>query len=718
MTEHARIKTVGARRRTPLRALQRKRRRETRYFAFLSYSHKDEQLADWLHRQLEQFRVPSFLVGQMTEHGSVPRRLTPIFRDARELAAATDLGDEIENALSNSRFLIVLCSPQAAQSHWTNAEIDLFKRSRPDGCVLAVIASGEPFASDIPGREEEECFPPALRHRYDRLGRPTAKRAEPLAADLRGAGEAKRTGFLKLVAGMLGVGLDDLVQREATRRQRRLAFVASASLAGMLLAVVLAVTAIQARDAARDERREAEGLVAFMLGDLRGKLEPIGKLDALDGVGQKVLEYYRGQDASGLSDARLMQRSQALSLTAQVAFQRGNLNAADKLFQEAMKGTEEAIRRGPDDPQRLFDHAQSVFYRAQIAAQTGRLTDAERGFREYQLLGNRMTKLQPDDLRWRMEVQYGEANLGFILLRLRRFPEAAAQFAKAVQTIEAVAALDKGNVDYKLSTAETLAWLADAEIARGNLAAAASARQRQVALLQSLSAGSGNVRLREKLIPAQHALGRMLAAEGRSDEALKEFSGAVAAAEQLMPAEPNNSVWITYAANAHFGLANYQTGRRNFAAAAAALDRGCALASRLGRLSPTAVETRVALWSCSHRRGALSLTRGQAASALDHATQAERVARKIGSSDRAADSYFVARSLLLLGDAASRLGQRNRAQAAWQQASALMHTSVQPPWERAVRADLLARLGQTAEARAINGGLRQRGIMNVEILQI
>jgi len=718
MTEHARIRKAPAARRSGLRAGRRKRSRAARYFAFLSYSHKDSELADWLHRELERFRVPSTLVGRITEHGAIPRRLTPIFRDERELAAANDLGDEIEDALANSQFLIVLCSPHAARSRWTNAEIDAFKRSRPDGCVLAVIASGEPFASDFAGREEEECFPPALRHRYDRLGRPTAKRAEPLAADLRGTSEARRTGFFKLVAGMLGVGLDDLVQREATQRQRRLAFVASASLAGMLVAVLLAVTAIQARDAARDERREAEGLVAFMLGDLKGKLEPIGKLDALDGVGQKVLEYYRGQDASGLSDAGLMQRSQALSLTAQVAFQRGNLNAADKLFQEAMKGTEEAIRRAPDDPQRLFDHAQSVFYRAQIAAQTGHLDDAERGFREYQSLGNRMAKLAPNDLRWRMEVQYGEANLGFILLRLRRFPEAAAQFAKAVQTIEAVAALDKANIDYKLSTAETLAWLADAEIARGNLAAATSARQRQVALLQSLAANSGNVRLREKLIPAQHALGRMLAAGGHSGEALKEFSGAVTAAEQLMPAEPNNSVWITYAANAHLALANFQIGRRNFAAAAASLDRGCALASTLGRLSPTAVETRIALWSCSHRRGALSLAQGQAANALDHASNAAATARKIGSSDRPADSYFLARSLLLEGDAASRLGDRNRARWAWQQASALMRTSVQPPWERAVSAELLARLGQRAEAQAINAGLRQRRIVNVEILGI
>src|SRR5207302_2344714 len=140
-------------------------------------------------------------------------------------------------------------------------------------------------ASDLPGHEEEECFPPALRFKYDGRGHRTAKRADPLAADFRLEAEGRRLAFLKLVAGMLGVGLDELVQRDQTRRQRQLGFVAAASLAGMAVTSTLAATAIQSRNAAREQRRQAEGLVSFMVGDLRDKLEPIGKLDVLDRVG-------------------------------------------------------------------------------------------------------------------------------------------------------------------------------------------------------------------------------------------------------------------------------------------------------------------------------------------------------------------------------------------------------------------------------------------------
>src|SRR4051794_23764397 len=79
--------------------VHRTARPQVRYYAFLSYSHKDQELADWLHRELEEFRVPPTLAGKLTANGVIPKRLTPIFRDQHELAAADDLGEEIREAL-------------------------------------------------------------------------------------------------------------------------------------------------------------------------------------------------------------------------------------------------------------------------------------------------------------------------------------------------------------------------------------------------------------------------------------------------------------------------------------------------------------------------------------------------------------------------------------------------------------------------------------------
>ena len=190
-------------------ALLRRRRpsKQHRYMAFLSYSHQDSDAADWLHEELEEFKVPSRLVGKLTDQGVVPKKLSPIFRDRQELAASPDLGEEIEEAIENSRFLIVLCSPAAAKSRWIGEEIACFKRLHGEDRILAAILEGEPVASEIAGREHEECFPAELRFHFDSRGRPTAQRAEPIAADLREEGEYEKAREVLEEAGLARGGM-------------------------------------------------------------------------------------------------------------------------------------------------------------------------------------------------------------------------------------------------------------------------------------------------------------------------------------------------------------------------------------------------------------------------------------------------------------------------------------------------------------------------------
>jgi tetratricopeptide (TPR) repeat protein len=680
-----------------------------RYYAFLSYSHKDEELAEWLHRELEEFQVPHALAGKLTANGVIPKRLMPIFRDQHELAAADDLGEEIESALAASQFLIVLCSPAAATSHWTNAEIEVFKRSRPEGCVLAAIASGEPFASEMPGREAEECFPPALRHKYDRRGRSTGKRAEPLAADLREEGEPRRLGFLKLVAGMLGVGLDDLVQRETTRRHRRLAWVAAASLAGMAVTSTLAVTAVQSRDAAREQRRQAEGLVAFMLGDLRDKLEPIGKLDALAGVGSRVLAYYSRQDTAQLSDNGLAQRSKALTLLGQIARDRGDLDKADALYRAAYAGTAEAIRRKPDDPQRLFDHAQNAFYIADIAVRRGRLDAAESAFREYRQLADRMVELDPDSIKWRMEVQYASSNLGYILYSRRRFPEAVQQFARSLASVEALAAADPDNDEYQRSVSPALELTATAQEADGRLADALESRRRSVALLERLLPRLG-ADGHFQLIPARRDLGHLYAELGSNDLALQQLRAAVGDGEKLLAIEPGNAKGRQSTESARLVLARqlFETGATTEAAEQA--DSTCIAFRRLIAQDPTVAKNRAGLRDCLILRARIAARVGQWKDAVGLAAQSVQIARSVKSTDDVADQFGVAAALRAVGDVRARSGDSDGARSAWAEALTQLPSGVaEQPDEMHEHAIILERVGRSAEAAHLKTRLMQIG---------
>ena len=192
-----------------------------RYRAFISYSSKDAAAARKLHKRLETYRIPRDLVGRPGRDEPVPKRLFPIFRDRDELPLSADLGATIQDALRASRYLIVLCSPYAAQSRWVNEEVRYFKSLGREDRILAIILAGEPNASDHPDTAATECFPPALRYRVDNEGHLTDQRTEPIGGDLRRGGDGWTRVFLKAVAGVTGLGFDAFARRESKRRRRR-----------------------------------------------------------------------------------------------------------------------------------------------------------------------------------------------------------------------------------------------------------------------------------------------------------------------------------------------------------------------------------------------------------------------------------------------------------------------------------------------------------------
>jgi tetratricopeptide (TPR) repeat protein len=230
-----------------------------RYWAFISYNHADRRWADWLHRALERYRLPPNLVGKQTRYGSTPRRLAPIFLDRVELAATSDLDAEITTALRESSALIVVCSPAAARSERVAREIELFKSVHGAARILTLIVAGRPNVRDRGGDPAEECFPEALRSTVSRMAAEDAdERIDPLAADLRPGRGGSTEALIKLVAGVLGLNLDQLRQRDAQRRKRRWAAITATATLGMLMASALGAYAWKARNVALEAQARAE----------------------------------------------------------------------------------------------------------------------------------------------------------------------------------------------------------------------------------------------------------------------------------------------------------------------------------------------------------------------------------------------------------------------------------------------------------------------------
>src|SRR5215475_10349279 len=83
------------------------------YDAFISYSHDaDRVFAPVLQRGLQHLAKPWNR-----------RRALEVFRDETSLAASPGLWPSIRATLDASRWLVLLASPEAAQSHWVGEEI-------------------------------------------------------------------------------------------------------------------------------------------------------------------------------------------------------------------------------------------------------------------------------------------------------------------------------------------------------------------------------------------------------------------------------------------------------------------------------------------------------------------------------------------------------------------------------------------------------------------
>lgn len=213
-----------------------------KYWAFISYSHADEEWAKWLHKSIETYRVPRKLVGRETPQGEVPKRLFPVFRDREELPGASDLGGKLQDALRTSRSLIVICSPKSAVSKWVNEEVKTYKSLGNSQRLFCLITDGEPNAAPDSGMLE--AFPQAVRFQVTADGQVTEQFAEPIAADARPGKDGKSRALLKLLSGVMGVGYDELRQREKQRqRRRRLREMAVGVLAALLVAVVYVAVA-------------------------------------------------------------------------------------------------------------------------------------------------------------------------------------------------------------------------------------------------------------------------------------------------------------------------------------------------------------------------------------------------------------------------------------------------------------------------------------------
>jgi hypothetical protein len=495
------------------------------YYAFISYNHRDEAAAKWLHKKLETYRFPRRLIGRETQFGLLPRSLTPIFRDREELSAGPSLPEKVQQALAVSHALLVICSPHAAASAWVNREIEEFRALHPERPILLALVDGSP----------ETAFPPAITAA---AGAPY----EPLAANLQPEVDGRRLGLLKLLAGLVNVPLGELVQRDAQRKMRRVMAVTVAALLAVAILATSMVMAVQARHEAERQRASAEGLIEFMLTDLRERLEGVGRLDVLSSVNRRALSYYKQQDIDELPVESLERRTRILLAMGEDDERRGDMKRALAQFEEAARTTGALLAQQPNDPQRIYSHAQSEFWVGLIAWRTQRIDAAQKAFERYEELAFSLIErdaLNPD---WLMEAGYASSNLATLLLRDRVDAVAAEKrFHASLGLFQTALRLKPGDEGIRWDISDSHGWMADSYRAQGRYDEALVERKRQKAILHGLLAGHPrNARYQRDVLTSDFGIALIELDSGANADAERHLRAAYYRAADLAAQDRTN----------------------------------------------------------------------------------------------------------------------------------------------------------------------------------
>jgi tetratricopeptide (TPR) repeat protein len=295
---------------------------------------------------------------------------------------------------------------------------------------------------------------------------------------------------------------------------------------------------------AQERRVEAEGLMGFMLGDFAEKLRPLGRLDLLDSVSGKALEYLSGSNSDDLTVTALTQRAKALQVLAEVRIARGKPDAA----LEALAAAHTLLLRQQASGQNQWEVVKNLganaFWQGQIYLNQSQWDKAQQSFELYLQYSDRLYQIDPANVDGWIEQSYAHTNLGQLALKRGDPKTAADQLAASIALKEK--ALLKKPEDRTLAggLANSLSFLGNTKEALGRLDEAKGLYARELAIFERLHKAAPNDALWSyKMATALQRRGQLSAALGQDSAALADYEQAEALLQAVVALDPSHRTW-------------------------------------------------------------------------------------------------------------------------------------------------------------------------------
>jgi len=350
--------------------------------------------------------------------------------------------------------------------------------------------------------------------------------------------DGKHVAKLKLIAGLLGIRLDGLRQRDLQRRRRRQAITGLVATAVLALAVLTVISQISERH----EREKAEQLATFVV-DLGERLQSDTDLETLALISAEASRHLQDLDPDRLSAETGKKVALALRQMGRVSQFQGKPDEALGDFQHSLDLLYRLHQKYPEISELLFELGNAEYYIGNLHYMQGHYDSAMESMQNYHRLTRKLVDSDPDNPDWILELSYSHNNLAAVQLDAGKGinEETLEHISEAIRLMEVVVALRPDDESVASVYATTLAWAADAHLQTCNLKDAMATRSRVRELAEfSMLADPGNNDLRKQYAFALTGLARVQMFTGQLDFAVQNLELAVSILQQLFSADTSN----------------------------------------------------------------------------------------------------------------------------------------------------------------------------------
>ena len=328
----------------------------------------------------------------------------------------------------------------------------------------------------------------------------------------------------------------------------------------------------RARKDAEQRRAQAEDLISFMVGDLRTKLEPVGRLEILDDVATKTLEYIDDLDPERTSVGELARSAKALQQLGEVRIARGDTAAAIPLFEKSLALSSTAVQREPKNNEAQLIFGTSHFWLGNALRTEDKLPQALSHMQAYMRVGERLAASDPKNPTYLLEKAAGHSTVGVILEAQGNIQEALRHYETSLEVRNAVAEQAVGDTNAKAELARAINKVGVIAYRLGQLGKSRGYHEREVDLYRKLLAiEPRQTQWMSRLATSMAYLGRIHWFTGNADRAYSLWQEELAIEEKLAQLDPENFQWRRNVAITKRRVGEVLTRRGDLAGAASVL---------------------------------------------------------------------------------------------------------------------------------------------------